>query len=249
MNRGYVKVAKEKENKDIRVSTKNSKIEIEARVFEKGKSVNREASKFIEMNYNKLRNFIMKQGIITRAEDLLHDVYISIMKHESDGEGWDGERCTVSQYVYSMINGYCHNRKYLSEVSEVGVGVGTENIRVICASGNEEDELTGIYKAYAEAVSDIDSISDAEEAEDLRSNIDFCIDIAEIRGVNILNMFKNISALVDMCKCTSNMYSISGVDKVYILGKEHNEFFEAFSNVVKFSGKNPELYNRVIGTY
>lgn len=241
----------------MRIGANSDDVMMTVEVFE-GEHLNREASRFIEDNYNKLVHYIIGRGVVSRAEDLLHDVYISCLKHENDGEGYDSSKgITVAQMVYNKIKKYCENKRYRSDISEVQcVNVNGNKIVVstICASGTDDNSddadsnMTSIQRAYMNAA-DIDNLEDAEDAADLKEDIDFCIDIAGVRGVDILSVLKNISKLATLCVGASNVYSVSGIDKLCKLGEEHDEFLSTFSSIVKFSGKNPELYNKVIASY
>lgn len=99
-------------------------------------SVNREASDYIINNYSELINVIKRSDIRDeKAQDLLHDVYISIVEAENDGNGFDmeyGSKLTddcdnsdvnlmdVSQFVIGRIKLYAKNTKYRTDIIEAG---------------------------------------------------------------------------------------------------------------------------------
>lgn len=103
-----------------------------ARIIEP--DINREASKFIQDNYTELLTYINKQGIIDKASDLLHDVYISVQEDEDNGEGYDStygleegtefdpqnksKVISVSKFIYGRVKMYCKNVKYSSSFVE-----------------------------------------------------------------------------------------------------------------------------------
>ena len=74
----------------MRVGISNIGIGFEAKVIEP--DINRDASNYIINNYNGLVKFIRKCDIsVDKAADLLHDVYISIVEAEENGNGFDME--------------------------------------------------------------------------------------------------------------------------------------------------------------
>lgn len=96
--------------------------------------LNRDASEYIVDNYNDLLTYVFKLGIKDeKAHDLLHDVYISVVESENNGNGFDMEYCgnnserygeymQVSQFVYGRIGLYAKNNKYRTDITESGVG-------------------------------------------------------------------------------------------------------------------------------
>ena len=68
----------------------DSSLGLSARIIEP--DVNREASTYIINNYSNLISVIRQCDISAeKANDLLHDVYISIVDAEDNGEGFDME--------------------------------------------------------------------------------------------------------------------------------------------------------------
>lgn len=102
--------------------------------------LNRDASNYVTDNYANLLVYVHKLGIKDeKANDLLHDVYISLVEAENNNECFDmeysgrnsekyGEYMHVSQFVYGRIGQYAKNVKYRTDVTESGVGtsVGIE---------------------------------------------------------------------------------------------------------------------------
>ncbi len=111
---------------------------------------NREASNYLRDNYDDLLKMIRANGIKNdKAEDLLHDVYVSLIESENNGEGFDmeyGSRLDtdddndnkhrlmcVAQFVKGRIKGYCKNNRYRSDIIEYGTG------SVVSKSSNDND--------------------------------------------------------------------------------------------------------------
>lgn len=101
--------------------------------FIKEPIINREASNYIRDHYNELIGVIRKSEIKEeKAQDLLHDVYISIVEAEENGNGFDMEfgssvnengdidvnLMDVSQFVIGRIKLYAKNPKYRSDIVE-----------------------------------------------------------------------------------------------------------------------------------
>lgn len=109
--------------------------------FLKEPEVNREASNYIINNYPTLIGIIKKLEIKDeKAQDLLHDVFISIVQSENNGEGFDMEFGThvasdgtlevnlmdVSQFVIGRIRLYAKNAKYRTDIVEGIIGSVTQ---------------------------------------------------------------------------------------------------------------------------
>lgn len=103
--------------------------------------INREASNYIIGNYRNLIGIIRGCDVKEeKANDLLHDVYISIVDAEENGEGFDmeyGSRVnedgeieanlmSVEQFVIGRIKLYAKNNKYRTDVIEAANGTVNE---------------------------------------------------------------------------------------------------------------------------
>ncbi len=121
------------------IGIENNSIGLEAKVIEP--DVNREASSYIIRNYNNLIGIIRGCDIgVDKASDLLHDVYISIVDAEDNGNGFDmefGSRVdeygnidfnimNVEQFVIGRIKLYAKNTKYRSDIIEATNGSVSE---------------------------------------------------------------------------------------------------------------------------
>ena len=103
--------------------------------------INREASSYIIENYRNLIGIVRSCDVKEeKANDLLHDVYISIVDAEENGEGFDmeyGSRVnedgeieanlmSVEQFVIGRIKLYAKNNKYRTDVIEATNGTVNE---------------------------------------------------------------------------------------------------------------------------
>lgn len=96
--------------------------------------VNNEATNYIINNYYDLLKLIKVYDIKEeKAEDLLHDVFISLTESEENGNGFDMEYGSdpdgisqgimdVSQYVIGRIKKYAINPKYRTDIIEASNG-------------------------------------------------------------------------------------------------------------------------------
>lgn len=106
-------------------------IETSAHIIEP--KTNHEASDYVISNYNTLKAIIRRCDIKEeKAEDLLHDVFISLVESEQNGNGFDMEYgnnridgkddiCNimdVEQFVIGRIKLYAKNPKYRTDIVE-----------------------------------------------------------------------------------------------------------------------------------
>lgn len=123
--------------------------------------INNDASDYIVNNYNTLIEIIKKLNIKDeKAHDLLHDVFVSIVEAENDGNGFDMEYWNktndeqqvslmcVQQFVIGRIKQYAKNAKYRTDIIEAGstsvkkkvvyydVAIGQDGHEVVNSRGN-----------------------------------------------------------------------------------------------------------------
>ena len=109
-------------------SSRTNAFSIEAKLVEP--ETNNEASTFITSKYLELIKFIKSLGIKgEKANDLLHDVYISITDAEADGRGYDMDYSVkngndnimlVEQFVIGRIKLYAKNNRYRTDIVDQG---------------------------------------------------------------------------------------------------------------------------------
>ena len=264
--------------------------------------INREASQYIVENYRNLLGIIRHYDIKEeKAEDLLHDLFISIVDSEDNGEGFDMEYCgtdkddvpqlmSVEQFVFGRAKLYSNNVKYRTDIvdgynssvvetheyldsvlDENGQEIIDKNgkvktvkrvekvrkqtlVTVNAASfddGNaSEDTNDDFQKAFAKA-SVSDTTEDITELMSLREQIDYCIDICELNGIKLLNIFRNIDAIADMLGDVSKKKKTS--ESLFAplteLVKYHDEFGKTLMEVLRFSASHRSEFDSVIATY
>lgn len=285
----------------IGIGTKG--IQSYARIIEP--EINREASTYLIDNYKNLVGIVKSCDVKEeKANDLLHDVYISIVDAEENGEGFDMEYGTtidadghikarligVEQFVIGRIKLYAKNNKYRTEIVEAGSTPVNETIIYMetvmdehgreklnkdgtkklvkrvehrkvnlfvtssAASSNEggnvDENNDDFQKAYATAAM-ADTTDDVTEMLSLREQVDCCIDICGLYGVNILNIFRNIDKLAEMLGTSSKKKKSSEAvfSKLSELVNYHSELAEALREVLDFSSKNRPVFEELIATY
>lgn len=212
--------------------------------------INKEASRYIENNFDNLVKYAMKLGV-HKAEDLVQDVCVSIIQAEYDGAGYnmnnkvDGGCILVSQFVRGRIKGYSKNVKYRTDVIEArnNKGVGGK-VRVRASDFNdtlEIEELNAFQKAYALA----GSYDDIEEIDDRLSVIDkinYCMEFDDITNIKIVELFKNIDKLKMLEeKIQKSLFGDLGRALRY-----HDEFGEAFRDVFNYAIKHKDRFELII---
>ena len=110
------------------VNCQNASFDLFATLVEP--EINNEASTYIKDHYNELIVYIKQMDIKDeKASDLLHDVFVSIVELENDGEGFDMDFCNtddseeisvmdVAQFVKGRIKLYAKNTKYRTDIIE-----------------------------------------------------------------------------------------------------------------------------------
>lgn len=285
------------------IGMKDSGIKMYASLVEP--SINHEASNYIMNHYGELIAIIRKQEIKEeKAQDLLHDVYISIVEAEAEGNGFDmeyGSRINedgeveynimnVEQFVIGRIKLYAKNTKYRTDIVDGTTGSITETrvyweseldkngqeiigndgkkklikkvekckvpvmVTMSAASFNDggdvEENNDEFQKAFAMA-STSDSTDDVTDTLSLREQIDYCIDVCDMHGVNILNVFKNIDTLVDMLGEYSKKKKTaeSVFAPITELIGTHDELASNLMEVLLFSSRNRAAFDAIIATY
>lgn len=233
-----------------------------------------EACDYLAEHYNDIIKIVAKCGIHpSRCEDLIHDVWISLAEDEKNGEGFDMNYTNtksnntildVSQFVIGRIKLYAKNARYKTEISEASTTVVYQsnsdggkfiknriNTTTVAASFDDADldSNDSFQKGYAMA-SVTDSTDDLVESYSLREQIDYCIDICETSGLNIINLFKNIDTLSELLGVqTRKKLSENVFDTITELVNKHNDFAEALLDVLKFSARNRAAFDLVLKTY
>ena len=239
------------------ISAESNELIYDAKIVEP--VINREASTYIENNYFNLLRLSRSLGIDNeKAEDLLHDIYVSIYTAEDNGDGFDMQYgvnlddnkvalMSVEQYVVSKLQKYAKNSKYSKEYSEVR-GSGNDGIVVVVAESNndESDKTLNEFQAAYKNAPTVDSIEDVDEGQSMREQIEFCIDICDKYNVNLRNLLRNVDLLSDFVKTLRQRSKepIFGVfDKII---EENDEFPKTLVSILNFSRKHRVEFGTLI---
>ena len=285
------------------IGIKSSGIDYKAQVIEP--KVNHEASSYILNNYKDIVKIVRSYDIREeKANDLVHDVYISIYEAELNGDGFDmeyGSRINedggidfnlmdVSQFVLGRMRLYAKNPKYRTDIIEasncsvIETSVYTDTIldaqgqeiidkngmpklvrrverkkvavqaTATAASFNEGGDVVDnnddFQKAFATA-STADSTDDIAEMLSLREQIDFCIDICNLNGVNLVNILKNIDVLAEMLGDYSKKKKTaeSVFSKLSELVTYHTELGQNLIDILTYSAKHRDAFDLIMATY
>lgn len=215
--------------------------------------INHEASEFLVNNYEEMFVQAKKMGITEdKAFDLVHDVYVSLVKGENNGEGYDsshggdGSSISVAQFVYGRMKKYAKNAKYRTDIVQklAGSQKGQAYSCDIIASSSLTDDLDAMdsfQKAFAMAgtYDDLETIEDELSVKEL---MEYCVGFDSIVGIRMDMLFKNMSILrnPDIDK--------SFFSKLTDAIQYHNEFGEAFHTVVDFYAKHTDRFEYLAAT-
>ena len=220
--------------------------------------INHLASDYMLEHYESIKAQVRKMvGVDTnKVEDLVNDVFASILEAENNGNGYsmdhsrEGSIITVADFVYGRLKLYSKNRKYGVEGCDRHVStkrVNGETITVIdfdIAYASPDDskdieDMTGMQRAYANASNLVDEMEMVEEIADLRQNVEFCIDFDNVVGMNFRNLFKNIDAF------NQNIDS-SIFDNLREQLKQHDQLSEALFQVLTAAVKHRDVFDVVV---
>lgn len=130
-------------------------------------TTNREASEFITNNYNELVGQVVRMGVHKdMAYDVVADVFMSVVKAEENGEGFDsnyqGENRDIEQFVYGRLKGYSKNQKYRTDVIHT-----SNNLYKLEELNRRKDEILNIAD---DTIREIKLIEIEEEIYNVKSS-------------------------------------------------------------------------------
>lgn len=182
-----------------------------------------------------------------RAYDVINDVYVSLIKKEQIGEGYDSddETYSVSQFVIGRLRLFSKNAMYGSNASQVASGNQGTYFKVVPASfDHESDTMDAFQLAYAYAKDYDDAIETVEDELSLKAQIQYCENFGEEHhlGINLRRLLKNLHLL-----------SMPNIDPRYFEKlkdalRVNEDFADAFRSVVDFYQKHRDRYDIIIAT-
>ena len=192
------------------------------------------ASRYIEENYNKLVSFAGSKVGEHMANDVVNDVYVSVLKAERNGEGFDEskgniENITLEQFIYSRIKLYCMNERYRGNEYEIPA-----------SSNAEPEEMSGIQLAYNNASCDYDELELVDIEVSIEDNIQYLLKFNKEH--NIRFMLKNIDFL------TSKKFDTSILDGLKELVRFNEDITEYLLNIMEYAKAYPDKYKRIVSS-
>lgn len=199
----------------------------------------REASNYIKEHYNEMVACARKMVNENCAVDLVHDVYMSIIKDENNGKGYnmnyDGKfnrSCgviTVEQFVYGRMKGYSLNERYRN----------MNSMEIAASATCDTEDMNNVQLAYENATS-YDAIELLDIEVSLREELEYLMTYSS--KVNIKFLLKNIF------KVSRLKFDISFMSDISELVKKNKEFAESLATVLKFAGQAPAKYESILSS-
>lgn len=206
--------------------------------------VNREATGYIEKNYNELVRMAITMGAAPeKAEDALHTMYILLFQQETDGQGYNMYKgrsdsiISVQQFVLGRLKRYCKNELYQKDTVSAKVD-SHGNIKYkevsACSDGGDVEGLNEFQVAYNFSAS-YDDIEDIENSQSVLEEIQYLLTFENALTISMKVLLSEISNIAE----NVDKIDISLFKEIRTMG---DEFAEAFKSVVKFAGKHPDRY-------
>ena len=192
------------------------------------------ASQFIEENYSKLVSFACSKVGEYMANDVVNDVYVSILKAEKNGDGFDEnkghiESITLEQFIYSRIKLYCMNERYRGNEYEIPA-----------SSNAEPEEMTSIQLAYNNASYDYDELELVDIEVSIEDNIQYLLKFNKEH--NIRFMLKNLDFL------SHRKFDTSILDGLKELVRFNEDITEYLLNIMEYAKAYPDKYKRIVSS-
>lgn len=224
--------------------------------------VNHLATEYFVENYETIIKQARKMSGVDphKVEDLVNDVFKSLLEGENAGEGYDishsreGSVIGVADFVYGRLKMYSKNRRYAVEgcdrrvstkrigdttVTNVEFDIGYASTLIDLS---ESDHMDSLQRALMTAHSYDAEIESIEDEMSLRNDIEFCLDFNEVVGMDLMNLFRNMDAF-------SAAFDASIFDSLKAAMKEHDELGEALHNVLTTAVKQRSLFDAVLATF
>lgn len=214
--------------------------------------VDHEASTYMVENYDMILRQAVKMGVDpVKVEDLVQDVYISLLDGENNGNGYSiehsrsGSVITVADFVFGRLKGYSKNSRYRAGVERHGASTVENSIEIVCASSSSSDtsDLDSMQRAYMMAPSyDGDEMENTEILASLRQDLELCLDFNEVVGFDLRNLFTSIDQF-------SGEFGNSLFEKLSKALNYHTDFGDAFKNVLMAAKINRVMFEDIVAEY
>lgn len=222
--------------------------------------INHEATEYFAANYNSILAKAKRiPGVDpSKVEDLVQDVFTSLMASEEAGEGydishsWEGSVITVAEFVLGRLKLYSKNQRYhISGCDRKYKGKRKDeeksdevifDIAFASPDGSDLEDMSAMQRAYATAHTYEDEIESIDESISIRQNIDFCLEFNEVVGFNFLNLFKNLKAF-------SANFDASIFDNLREKLRYHDELGEALHAVLEAAINQRRAFDYAMAAY
>lgn len=205
---------------------------------------NFEASEWISSHYGIMVEYAKKVlGSDQFAEDLLHDVYLSVLTREKAGEGHDPDKCrfkenySVEQWVKALVHLYAKSPMYKrgTKDNEVLVGIGVE-------SDDDIEEMSSGQAAASRAYQNAASYDDLESVDlavTAREELAYLLTFDENSPVNVKYLLTHLKEI---------MGKSVGLDRAVFDGLRTigEDVTEALQDVLEFAKKQPDMYHDML---
>lgn len=193
------------------------------------------ATEYMSDNYKRLLRFIECELRVIYPEDLFQDVYISLLKRERVGRGFNQQygdgTITVGQFVYGIIKKMSNNKKYQKpcEVIKGSGAVATASY----SEGDDFDDLDSFQKAFA-AAKVYDNTAEVDMNVSIRDELEYCINVCNYYDIQIVNLLRNMDRLADCGKKALEAVT----EKIRVVIAKDKELGETLNTVLAYSARN-----------
>ena len=233
--------------------------QISSKLFEYS---NTEASSFIVDNYDKLEKAAAGMNISPdKASDLVHDVFISVVKSERSGEGYNPDYLgvdSVEKFVYGRMKAYSKSPKYKSDVVEMARVSSSSREPVysyaVAASFDEKnDKDNNEYDSFQLAYMNANIANTTDEIIDnssIEEQFEYLLDICSKYDIKVANILKNMDKISSLLN--SSKFYRKGLDILKDLKSSldyNDEAKEALTNVLELSKRDRDAFELLISRY
>lgn len=216
--------------------------------------VNKMATDFVINHYEDLVTAARKMCVAAdMCNDIVHDVYVSLLKSEQNGEGYNpnkgnvGLYISLEEFVYGRLKKYSLNKKYrvqngkndVKEYEQILKGNKSAIMEIPSSCQTEDIEDMAFYqKAYVSAAS-YDDLESIEIELSVEEELEYCLTFESTLNMNLRFFLKNLSKIARMDIDTSVFSELKKLG-------QNREFAEAIRTILDFAKANPEKYQALV---
>lgn len=216
--------------------------------------VNTMATDFVINHYEDLVTAARKMCVATdMCNDIVHDVYVSLLKSEQNGEGYNpnkgnvGLYISLEEFVYGRLKKYSLNKKYrvqngkdnVKEYEQILKGNKSAIMEIPSSCQTEDIEDMAFYqKAYVSAAS-YDDLEKVELELSVGEELEYCLTFENQLNMNLRYFLKNISKIASMS------IEVSVFQELRKLAN-NSDFIEAIKTLIEYAKDSPEKYEALV---